>query len=94
LTILITILYLDKMTTKSKMWNDIVRKVNDVLSRMYDTDANGHELTVDSVELIDTINRIKSISIDMFNGTYKHYPFPEEVARQIVSDELTNRRTN
>ena len=28
------------------MWNDIVRKVNDVLSRMYDTDANGHELTV------------------------------------------------
>ena len=82
------------MTTKSKIWNDIVHKVNDILGRMYDTDANGHPLDKDSVELIDTVNRIKSISIDMHNGTYQHYPFPEEIARQLVDDELRNRRTN
>lgn len=94
MTFAIDTLYLDKMTTKSKIWISIVEKVNDILSRMYDKDANGHPLTKDSVELTDTINRIKTINIDMFNGTYQHFLFPEEVARQLVEDELKNRKVN
>lgn len=82
------------MTTKSKIWKELSDRVSDILSRMYDSDAMGYPLTEDSPELLDTINRIKNIKIPLGNGTHYHYPFPEDVAKQIVTDELNNRRTN
>jgi hypothetical protein len=46
------------MTIKSKAWIDFSMRIDDILHRMYDTDAVGNPLHNESPELLDPINRI------------------------------------
>jgi hypothetical protein len=78
------------MTIKSKAWIDYSSKIDEVLQRMYDTDALGSPLHQDSPELLDPINRIANTQID-FNG-YMFSPIPSHIAKRIVLDELENRK--
>jgi len=78
------------MTIKSKAWIDFSMRIDDILHRMYDTDAIGNPLHNESPELLDPINRIVNTRID-FNG-YAFNPIPEHIAKRIVLDELENRK--
>ena len=78
------------MTIKSKAWIDYSSKKDDILHRMYETDAVGNPLHNESPELLDPINRIVNTRID-FNG-YAFNPIPEHIAKRIVLDELENRK--
>ena len=78
------------MTIKSKAWIDYSSKIDDILHRMYETDAVGNPLQNQSPELLDPINRIVNTRID-FNG-YVFSPIPEHIAKRIVLDELENRK--
>lgn len=82
--------------TKSKVWEEVKVKIDDILNRMYDKDALGHPLSENSPELLDPINRIANVQLE-FNG-FMYRIFPEHIARRLVLDELKNRnneqRTN
>lgn len=89
-------LYQDKMKTKSKAWEIVKEKIDDILHRMYDKDAWGNPLTENSPELVDPVNRISNVQLE-YDGFFYRI-FPEHVARRLVLEELRNRnnepRTN
>ena len=76
--------------SKSKAWLDYSSKVDDILSRMYDTNYHGQDVTVDSPECVDAILRLSNISIKM--GLIEFFPLNEHYAKLLVKDELASRK--
>lgn len=76
--------------SKSKAWLDYSSKVDDILSRMYDTNYQGQEVTEDSPECVDAILRLTNLSIKM--GVIDFFPLTEHYAKLLVRDELQSRK--
>ena len=76
--------------SKSKAWLDYSSKVDDILSRMYDLNYQGQEVTEDSPECVDAILRLTNLSIKM--GVIDFFPLTEHYAKLLVRDELQSRK--
>lgn len=76
--------------SKSKAWLIYSSKVDDILSRMYDTNYRGQGVTEDSPECVDAILRLTNLSIKM--GNIDFFPLTEHYAKLLVRDELVSRK--
>jgi hypothetical protein len=76
--------------SKSKAWTEYSSKVDEVLGRMYDTNYQGQEVTIDSPECVDAILRLSNLSIKM--GIIDFFPLTEHYAKLLVADELQSRK--
>lgn len=79
-----------KLKSKSPLFNTIISKVDDLLSKLPSLDQAGGALE-DSLDFDQYVDSIKELQLKDETGTNLH-PFTTYVASRLVYDELAARR--